>query len=634
MALLKKYANFSGRKTKEVAIIFMILIIVISYGLFFYLQNNTESKIRNSLFEQQKQRQIGSTLALSQHIGSDLDSIMARLQDLANSAYLQQGNLSSQKSMEQMYVQMNNITKVDRLFILDENNIVRSSIVPKGEEAFAGIDFSYRDWVRDTKSTLMPIFSNGFEGRDGKYRIAITHPIINIKTGKYIGLVAASIPTTEFFAHYGNIYNIKSNFLVAFDKEGNYIATPRIQLLGKNYFGNQSQQIFHYNQLQYNLYRQLLEGQPGYAVYDFGIGERLNTGYPVIVQGRPTYFVSAVTPTSVIYSQINGVILTQRIETFSLLAGTTAAIVVLIIFLIKWSSNLNDEVKRRTKELNESNKQLHTLTTELKRANESLTESNKQLAVANEQLKVHDKMQKEFINIAAHELRTPIQPILSLSQFLRSRKEDGGEQEEIINVIIRNAKRLQHLTDDILDVTRIESKSLNLKKERLDLNDLVAVVVEDYRRQIEKTSSSLSASDHNGNTNVFYEEPKKEEDKAIFVEADRQRLIQVISHLLSNAVKFTKEGGGTVSIGAEKKGDQEEVVVSVKDTGSGIDKEILPRLFTKFTTKSYQGTGLGLFISKSIIEAHGGKIWAENNNNGDGKERRGATFYFTLPLNK
>ena len=120
MVTLKKYANFSGRKTKEVAIIFIISIIVISYSLFFYLQNNTERDIRNSLFEQQKQRQIESTLTLSQHIGSDLDSIMSRLQDLANSEYLQEGDLFSnttKKSMQQMYVQMANITEVDRLFI-------------------------------------------------------------------------------------------------------------------------------------------------------------------------------------------------------------------------------------------------------------------------------------------------------------------------------------------------------------------------------------------------------------------------------------------------------------------------------------------------------------------------------------
>src|SRR5918912_2440768 len=387
MALLKNIGSFSPLNTKKITILSIILIVAISYGLFFYLQNNTESNIRNGLFEQQKQRQIESTQALSRHISSDLDSIMARLQSLANSVSLEQGNLLSNKTkrlMEQMYLQINNITTLDRLFILDENNIERGAIVSKGEDAFVGVNFSYRDWVTDTKNTLMPIFSDGFVGRDGKYRIAITEPIINLETGKYEGLVGGLIPTTEFFAHYGNIYNIKSNFLVVFDKKGNYIATPRTQLLGKPYFGDEAQQIFHHNPIQGNLYRQLLEGVPGNAVYDFGIGERLNTGNPILVQGKPTYFVSEVTPTSVIYSQINTVIFTERIEMFSLLAGTTAAIIALIVFLIKWSTNLNDEVKRRTRELNES---------------------NKQLAVANEQLKLHDKMQKEFINVASHEIK-------------------------------------------------------------------------------------------------------------------------------------------------------------------------------------------------------------------------------------
>ena len=615
MVLLKKYANFSGRKTKEVAIIFIILIIVISYGLFFYLQNNTESNIRNSLFEQQKQRQIGSALALSQHIGSDLDSIVARLQDLANSVYLQQGDLFSnttKKSIQQMYVQMNNITKVDRLFILDENNIARSSIAPKGQEAFVGINFSYRDWVRDTKNTLMPIFSNGFEGRDGKYRIAITHPIINIRTGKYIGLVAALIPTTEFFAHYGNIYNIKSNFLVVFDKKGNYIATPRTQLLGKNYFGNQSQQIFHRNRLQYNLYRQLLGGKPGYAVYDFGIGERLNTGYPIFVQGKPTYFVSAVTPTSVIYSQINDVILTQRIETFSLLAGTTAAIVVLIIFLIRWSSNLNDEVKRRTRELNES---------------------NKQLGVANEQLKAQDKMQKEFINIASHELKTPMQAILGFSQLLQTHPE---RRDEMINAIERNAVRLQSLTNSILDVSRIESQTLKLNKEKFNINQKIRDAVDDLksRQPVE----------------ITFTDPKVD---PIVVEADRIRIYEVISNLLDNAIKFTQKnsssrddgnslGKDTITVFTAIKSNQVykngkngntssvgEVIISIRDRGAGIDPEIQDRLFSKFVTKSERGTGLGLYISKGIIEAHGGRIGAENNADG-----RGATFYFSLPLSK
>jgi len=460
----------------------------------------------------------------------------------------------------------------------------------------------HREYARETKSNLMPVFSDGFVGRDGKYRIAITAPIINIETGKYEGLVGGLIPTTEFFAHYGNIYNIKSNFLIVFDKNGNYIATPRAQLLGKNYFGNQAQQIFHHNPIQGNLYRQLLEGIPGNAVYDFGIGERLNTGYPIFVQGRPTYFVSAVTPTSVIYSQINSVILTEKIEMFSLLAGTTAAIVVLIIFLIKWSSNLNDEVKRRTRELNES---------------------NKQLAVANEQLKLHDKMQKEFINVASHEIKTPTQAILGYTEILRKHPE---KREQISEALHRNANRLRRLTNDILDVTRIESQTLKLEKEKFSLTDLTSSIVDDFKNDIQKK----------GNNFALLYNP----DYNLVVQADKGRITQVISNLIDNALKFTKEGSISIDVVKKRRNEdgknnsQGEVIVSVNDTGIGIDPEILPRLFTKFATKSdIGGTGLGLFISKSIVEAHGGKMWAQNNNSmiNNGQER-GATFYFTLPL--
>ena len=618
MVTLKKYANFSGRKTKEVAIIFIISIIVISYSLFFYLQNNTERDIRNSLFEQQKQRQIESTLALSQHIGSDLDSIMSRLQDLANSEYLQGVDLFSnttKKFMQQMYVQMANITKVDRLFILDENNIVRSSIASYGQETFIGLNFSYRDWIRDTKNTLMPTFSNGFEGRDGKYRIAISYPIINIKTGKYMGLVGALIPTTEFFAHYGNIYNIKSNFLVVFDKKGNYIANPSTKLLGKNYFGNQAQQFFHNNPLLYNLYSQLLRGQPGYAVYDFGIGERLNTAYPIFVQGKPIYFVSAVTPTSQIYSQINDVILTQRIETFSLLAGTTAAIVVFIIFLIGWSSNLNEEVKRRTRELNES---------------------NNQLGVANKQLKVNEKMQKEFINIASHEFKTPTQSILAYSTLIRRHPE---RRDEMIDAIERNAVRLQSLTNNILDVSRIDSQTLKLNKEKFNINEKMRDIVNDLKTR--------------HGTEITFADPKVD---PIVVEADKIRIYEVISNLLTNAFKIIQNNSSSIG-NSNRGGDNDliedtitvfttlnsntlykrgsgsvetgEVIISIRDRGTGIDPAIKDKLFSKFFTKSETGTGLGLYICKGIIESHGGRIWAENNRDG-----KGATFSFSLPLSK
>jgi signal transduction histidine kinase len=292
-----------------------------------------------------------------------------------------------------------------------------------------------------------------------------------------------------------------------------------------------------------------------------------------------------------------------------------------------------------------------------------LEEANKQLALANEQLKLNEKAQKEFINVAAHELRTPIVPILGLSELLYSQmnknmpddddndkgrkqllqpeQQDKQHQQDFLQkkkqlekleVIIRNASRLQRLTEDILDVTKIESQALKLRLEKANLKDLISDIIGDYTRsdEIGKLKS-----------NVKIRFDPHDKDSSIFVNVDRGRIAQVISNLISNALKFTEEGSITVAIDkkiSKDNNNNNQVIVSVKDTGAGIDPEILPRLFTKFATKSDVGTGLGLYISKSIIEAHDGKIWAENNKNNDNNNnldeqtRRGSTFYFTLPL--
>jgi signal transduction histidine kinase len=606
----------SGR-IKETVIISITVIVILSYGLFFYLENITENNIRFSLFEQQKMRQVDSTRAISEHIGSDISLAVAMLDTLANSFYLQQGDVAGdgiKKLMKEKYTQFNTI--IDRLFILDKDDIMVNSFAPLGSETFRGIDFSFRDWVKETRKGLTPVFSNGFERQD-IYRIFITYPIVNSETGEYIGLVGVSIPTVNFFAKYGNVRDVSSQFLVVFDRNGIMLANGASRtLVGKNFFEYETQEFINHNKILNNLTQNLLTGNPGFAVYDYGNGERLTTAYPIYVNNKPTYFIQVVTPTSEIYSQINDVLLTERLKMFSLLAGTTAAIAVLIIFLVKWSSTLGNEVKRRTRQLNVSNQQLYSKTSELKLTNESLIESNKKLESANKQLEVHDKMQKDFINIAAHELRTPIQPILALTQVLRSRKEKDnngkeiGEELSLLDAVIRNAKRLKRLAEDILDVTKIESHSLILHKERFNLNEVISNTIQDIRNQIS-----------NGKVKLLYDFDKD----LLFIEADRERITQVISNLLSNALKFTTEG--TISIVLEKKDGK--VTFNLKDTGTGIDSEILPRLFTKFATKSFEGTGLGLFVSKSIIEAHGGKMWAENN--ADGK---GATFSFTLPLSK
>lgn len=233
-----------------------------------------------------------------------------------------------------------------------------------------------------------------------------------------------------------------------------------------------------------------------------------------------------------------------------------------------------------------------------------------------ERLEAHDRMQKEFINIAAHELRTPTQAILGYSELLQN--VSGEHAVDMLKALTRNAYRLQSLITDILDIARIESGSLIIEKGKLNLTDLVTTVIEDAKNQVQVSGKKIKIS-------YFHKQMQEglQENKDLIIEADKERIFQVISNLLSNALKFTKEGSIAVTI--EKV--QKEVIVKVKDSGSGIDREIFPKLFEKFASKSEKGTGLGLFISKNIIEAHGGRIWAENNPDGIG-----AMFAFSLPL--
>jgi two-component system sensor histidine kinase VicK len=240
-----------------------------------------------------------------------------------------------------------------------------------------------------------------------------------------------------------------------------------------------------------------------------------------------------------------------------------------------------------------------------------------------QQLKSTDKMKQEFIDIAAHELRTPIQPILGLAQILKDQISDSA-QTKFLDVILRNAKRLARLQEDMLDVTRIEGSRMKIYKESFNVNELIFRVLEDFRTQLKEEAR----------IKLNYRS-----DGDVWVVADKNRIIQVISNLLDNAIKITESGTILVRLRKEKgikMAEDNRVIVSVKDEGPGIHPSIMPRLFTKFASKSEKGTGLGLFISKSIIEAHGGEIWAKNNSISERKSggggSRGATFSFSLPV--
>jgi two-component system, OmpR family, sensor histidine kinase VicK len=263
-----------------------------------------------------------------------------------------------------------------------------------------------------------------------------------------------------------------------------------------------------------------------------------------------------------------------------------------------------------------------------------ITELAENLRIANTKLESNEKAMKEFINIAAHELRTPLQPILGLSEMLHSARNDPQQHRKLVEIIIRNAHKLENLAEDILDITRIESGHLQLSMEKIDLHELVENVVSDFQEVIknefdkkEKASKAIIC------LKVEYPDDRVDPNREHpVVLADANRIVQVITNLLSNAVKFSTQGDAaliTVTRGMRVIDGKSMAIVSISDQGQGINPEIVPRLFQKFISGSEKGTGLGLYISKSIVNAHGGEIWAESNKSGIG-----ATFVFTLPLLK
>jgi signal transduction histidine kinase len=609
---------FSLPRIYKIGILSVITIVIFSFALFYFIQTVTENSVRSNLLAEQIDRQRTATRSLSQHIGSDLTLVMTVLDGLTNSIYLQQGEIYSEKAksvMEDKYETINDKKYktindiIDKIFVLDNNDVVTAGLSQAGANQYLGADFSQREWVKEAKRDLKPVFSKGFE-RQGIYTIYIAVPIINQENNQYMGLIGASIPTEKFFARYGNVHDINSQFLVIYDRNGTILAVGADRsLVGKNFFGKTVQNFIAHNEILNNLTRTLLRGNSSYAIYDYGRTERINTAQPILVQNTPTYFLEVVTPTKEIFSKIGETLFTERLKGYSLLVAVFASVAALTIFLLKWSNIMEKEVIKRTNALNKSNVRLGVMSQDLRNSNLSLQK-------ANEQLSQHDKLQKEFINMAAHELRTPIQPILGLTDVLRDHISDS-HQSKLLDVIMRNARRLQRLSGDILDVSKIESSLLKISKSPIDLNEKIRTVINDIQNGYDR---------ENNNNIKFFFQPKE----SITVDADRDRIYQVLSNLLNNAVKFTKNGTVTInaSVNHKTNNHNKEAIVTVTDTGSGIAPEIMPKLFSKFVTSSQTGTGLGLFISKGIVEAHGGRIWAENNSNG-----MGASFSFSLPLN-
>ena len=406
--------------------------------------------------------------------------------------------------------------------------------------------------------------------------------------------------------------------MAVLDNKSVVLVHPLPTLVGKPFFGEFTQNLTGHNDNLNRLVRTVISGQPDNSIYQFVNGERLNTGYPVYVDGDPKYAVFVVTPTSFIYSTVDNIIEKERLQMLSLIIGIIAAVLLLILYLNKVNVTLDKAIKKRTTELEDANRKLES---------------------ANNHIKIHDDMQKEFINMAAHELRNPVQSLLGFSDILRKlniRNEENRialQYKDAIEAISRSSKRLKRLVDIILDVSQLDNNLLILNKESFDLKDMIKQLVTNYQ------SHDKLSNDNKSNINSNGIEHQKDGHVIDFadsnyppspktIKGDKTYLSQVMTNLIDNAVEFT-QNNGKVKIKIDKLVDDGQVIVTISDNGYGIHPDILPLLFTKYVKKSRGGAGLSLYISKKIIEAHGGKIWAKNNDDGTG-----ATFGFSLPLDK
>jgi signal transduction histidine kinase len=552
---------------------------------------------------------------LSRILVHSIGSITTNLRALANAPTIQNNETEKAQILFNTAQQSTNELTDGYYWIDQEGRVIMwSNMNQTTSQQYRGVNLTSKEYFIMPKNTHSPYYSSVIESADNVPRLYISFPIIDNqakfdnntaarKTETFKGVIVAgiSVSTIGKFLQNELFPEIVSN-VGLMDKNGIILYARNQQLIGKKYLGNEFQSLISpeikdsYN----SILGRSLEGKSGAEDITFHTNTTTISYQPVLIDGKQLWTLFIGTP-HILASDV-GFLIDQQKNFSTLMVIIIGCIALGIAFLIlSWNKRLEAAVNTRT--------------TELKEANDSLTKSNKLLAAANEQLKVHDKMQKEFINIAAHELRTPIMPILGEAEYIEHQfdhKKKVEVEDEQIALIIRNAKRLERLASDILDVSKIESQSLSLNKEQFNLNHVLSDTIQDIRNRL-----TIDNGDNNNVVKVLY----KPED--IIVEADKGRITQVISNLLNNAVKFTEEG--VISVTAQRRDSQ--VVVSIKDSGQGIDSEIAPRLFSKFATKSETGTGLGLFISKSIVEAHNGRIWAVNN--ADGK---GATFTFSIPI--
>jgi signal transduction histidine kinase len=592
--------------------------------LAFQYSNSISTKVVDIATQEIRSNTIIQAHDLSEILTNRLESIIPLLQTLADAPALQ-NNESQRARLIIDYRQNYTGTLTDFYMWLDKDGKIVwiSNMNSTTYQQYKGFDLSYRPYFTMARDSDMEYYSSVIESNDKVPRYFISYPILSIQGGEYrnssaaekgsfMGVVVAGIRTSTLGDLLeGQLLPQFNSSIGLLDKNGLVLYADTQSFVGKNIFGKELQSALStslsprsHQQLNEALKASINNNASSGSIDAISKQGTVNTiAYsPVLLNGINFLNLYVAAPHNLAGNVASAI---DEQKHFSILIiiiiGSVASIIAYII--LTWNKRLHAIVNSRTRELDKA---------------------NKELVSAYKQLKIHNKTQREFIDIAAHELRTPLQPIIGIMNIIRS-KVTESEQQELFDIVIRNAKRLQRLAEDILDVTRIEGHTLDIKKEVFNINDAIASILQDYKSQIERNN--------NDELNQFLEISFQPEKVGVYVQGDKGRISQVISNLIDNAIKFAPQQKGKLDIvvsrsdGNNKEEPNGNVIVSVKDNGTGIDPEIMPKLFSKFVTKSFSGTGLGLYVSKNIIEAHGGKIWAENNIDGNG-----ATFYFSLPI--
>ena len=581
--------------------------IIYSFLTYQYYSKNS-SEIQKIAVEHIQNSTLIKVTDLSHLLRNKLDLVTVNLQLLASSKELSEQNLelgkillnSAQKTTANVVDFYNWVDSNGSSIWSSANSDVNTNMKFK---VFSNASAIYFSKVKDTQ---VPTYSNTLKFTNGQSGVLILYPIIDIQNRstninrtneQFKGAILAGITSDTLNQFLGSqISPLSSANLSLIDSSGLMTVTGIEQLTGTNVFDKKFSSLTERTGINKNIKSitdvfRSAASNPRTDTTDVTFeGKDLTISYaPVVSNGIHYFTIMLILPHS-LASSLDELVVQQR--NFAVAAMLIIVLSALGIFFVitYWNKGLRKVVYIQTKELQETAKKLT----------------------------YHDKLQKEFIDIAAHEFRTPIQSVLGYSEMIHANLKNFDQYFE---KIIRNARRLEKLTEDILDVSRIEGNNLQLSKSNFDLNRTIQQVIEDYQKEAA-----------NKNVKIILDF-KKNVPTTIY--ADEARLQQVINNLLSNAINFTSNG--TVIITAYKaqvdtnvemaQQDEKSIVVEIKDTGSGITPEMLPRLFEKFATRSGSGTGLGLYISKSIVDTHGGKIWAYNN-----KDGIGATFTFTLPI--